>query len=411
MQGSTDRNDVQTRQYDLIGHYKNILKAGEAGGGNEGVESGEPDLSDPSIKGRLDATKATLYQIIKQHLGDNTMLYALADQIIVNADEALRIVRANDEEQMRQRPGVLASLETIVRTDGSRPSFMVRHGAVDLTTSPVGSWADMLNASAEFLSRAIACVGRVDVPGSEQGFEGTAFLIHENLVLTNRHVLQAAADCQADGTWKFKPDTAIDFGHEFRVDASSTRRALQRVVFSGAQPIKMSGPVDHTKLDLALIELEPTAAAAKPRVVLAVDKAPDWAEPKQVLFTIGYPANPGFGIFPPSLLEQLFQSTYGYKRLAPGLVMASQTTSSKWTREHDATTLGGNSGSILLVAGREHIAAGLHYGGRRAEPRTNWGHVLGLVLDETDGHSSMTLREHLLKYGVELIDRKGSGPL
>ena len=78
--------------------------------------------------------------------------------------------------------------------------------------------------------------------------------------------------------------------------------------------------------------------------------------------------------------------------------------------KNDATTLGGNSGSVVLVAGREHIAAGLHYGGRGGEPRENWGHILGLVLDEPDASAPpTTLREQLKKFGVTLLDRHGGG--
>ncbi|MBO0720270.1 MAG: hypothetical protein J2P41_05575, partial [Blastocatellia bacterium] len=135
------------------------------------------------------------------------------------------------------------------------------------------------------------------------------------------------------------------------------------------------------------------------------DKAPDWAEPQQTIFIVGYPGNPGYSPYTPTLLESLFQSTFGYKRLAPGLVIPSQVAVSEWTVTHDATTLGGNSGSIVLVAGREHIAAGLHYGGRR-DPSENWGHILGLVMNQTDGHSAKTLQQYFEEFGVDLVDRK-----
>src|SRR5262249_32635808 len=117
----------------------------------------------------------------------------------------------------------------------------------------------------------------------------------------------------------------------------------------------------------------------------------------------------GFGAEAPSLLELLFKSTYGCKRLAPGLVttVAESLAASPhaWALGHDATTLGGNSGSVVLVVGRERIAAGLHYGGRRSDPRENWCHVLGRTLDQTDGRSKKTLREHFGEWGVGLEDR------
>jgi hypothetical protein len=88
--------------------------------------------------------------------------------------------------------------------------------------------------------------------------------------------------------------------------------------------------------------------------------------------------------------------------------MTSQQSVHTWTLAHDTTTLGGNSGSVVLVKGREHAAAGLHYGGRWAEPRENWGHVLAAVLDTPGLGSDKTLREHFAEWGVVPVDRFNS---
>lgn len=257
------------------------------------------------------------------------------------------------------------------------------------------------------------------------GFVGTGFLIHENFILTNRHVLQMAARQDPDGKWKFHAEAAIDFAHEFRATESKNRRALKRVVFCGPDEIVFNVPVDHRKLDLALIELEPATANNRPNKVLAIDKAPDWADPDISVFTIGYPGRPLRDFYLPTLIEQLFQTTFGYKRLAPGLVMPSGTNVQPWTFSYDSTTLGGNSGSVVLVAGRETAAAGLHYGGQNAQPRQNWGHILGKTLEqsveETNGNPTAeassaeadeeseaarrALIDLLEELGVILIDR------
>jgi hypothetical protein len=411
MQTPTDARNHLNASRDLTEHYKKILKSGEGtASGVEGVSDGgdgEPDLSEGGIRDRLDATQAELRRIVDEQLGGRRELHELAERITASASEALRALRDEDEEHLRKRPDLLDSLEAVVRTDGSRPSFMIRDGEVDKTSSPLGSWEGTLDASVGMLRDAVSCVGRIDIPSAEQGFEGTGFLIQDNLIATNRHVLQAVARLGGDGNWTFNEGVTIDFGHEFRARDSIGRRALRRVVFAGSKRILGGGPVDHTKLDLALVELEPTAPENLPRAPLALDVAGDWADPDITVYTLGYPANPGVEAYTPTLLEQLFQMTFGYKRLAPGKIMRPQESVHTWTMAHDATTLGGNSGSVILVVGREHAAAGLHYGGRRSEPRENWGFVLGRVLEETDGRSDVTLRQCLKGHGVQLIDRVG----
>ncbi|QDK78541.1 hypothetical protein EXU85_07925 [Spirosoma sp. KCTC 42546] len=392
---------------DLLVHYKRLLLAREnqaRSTESAGGDSVNPDLSNPAIRDRLDQTAADWNQIIKEHLGDKPRLRRIVNQIVANADEALRVVENNDVEKVLQKPEILQNLESIVRTDGSRPSFMIRQGKVDKSTSPLGDWGATLDGSADSLKDAIACVGRINLPGSPGGFIGTGFLIQANLILTNRHVLQDIARQQPNGDWVFRSGAGIDFGMEFRGLGSVNPRTFKRVVFTGSQEIDPNF-IDHTKLDLALIELDPVGADHIPRHILGVDVAPDWPDSLPTLFTIGYPANDPR--VPPTLLEELFKSTFGCKRLAPGLLMPLPASAlpTPFRVGHDATTLGGNSGSVVLVAGREHLSAGLHYAGKSMEPRINSAHVLGRVLAQTDGRSSKTLLEHLTDFEVKLVDR------
>ncbi|HZN33966.1 MAG TPA: trypsin-like peptidase domain-containing protein [Pirellulaceae bacterium] len=399
-------------------HYRRLLQARErppialegAGGGLESLEvATDADLSDAAIKDRLSQAGSSLSQFVRKELGGDPRLQSIVDEIVRQGDAALRALR-DDESQLDRNPQLMAGLEAIARTDGSRPSFLIRDGQVDPASSPIGAWADRLAEREESLRQAIACVGRVNL-GIEH--RGTGFLIQENLIVTNRHVLQEIADPSGNGTWTFRPPGAwIDFGHEHRGRASVNRRALARVIFAGKLPISRFS-MDHGRLDLALIELGPGDPAAAPQRVLSVLAMPAWDQPQTAIFAVGYPGAPPRHAYPATLLEQLFQSTFGHKRLAPGELLPRESTYSDWTLGHDATTLGGNSGSALLVVGNEMVAAGLHYGGLPQvgpQPGTNWGHVLGLVLGQTDGVRSQTLGEILRQRGVEVLDGGNSAP-
>lgn len=391
----------------LAGHYRRLLAARDAHQGAESMyesigpeKTSGPDLSDGGIRERLETSREALNRVVERYLDNDASLKPIVEQIIALGSEGLRMVGGDDPEALLRNPLAIDGLEAIVRLDGSRPTFLVRDGEIDLASSPVGGWKEALEINADALRKAIASVGRIDVPGAFLGFKGTGFLIHRDLVLTNRHVLQASAKQDDQGRWHFLPNAAIDFGHEYLGRETVDRRRLKEVVFHGPRAIENG--IDHTKLDLALIELEPTSDESAPRNVFSLGMPPSWARPQEVVVTIGYPGPPPEGFYPPTLLEQLFQKTFGYKRLAPGEVMTRPPGLAGWTLAHDATTLGGNSGSIVLRLGCEGAAAGIHYGGRAVDPRQNWGHVLGSVLEETDGKSPRTLREVLASHGVPM---------
>jgi hypothetical protein len=388
---------------DRVGHYNRLLQAREVSP-LEAAPGGPPDLSNAAINERVVDTGAELHQIVTDELGDRQELHDIVDEIVAGGGEALRVLRDGDEERLQASPALVQNLEVIVRTDGSRPSFLVRDDAVAQTTSPLGSWGPTLDGEAENLRQAIACVGRIDDPSSLVGFWGTGFLVQNDLIITNRHVLQVVAT-ENNGTWTINDGAKIDFGHEHRGRENVRPRALKQILFTGAKPIDPHA-LDHTKLDLALIELEPADGEETP-TPLKVELAEDWANPDLTMFTIGYPAQPALGAEAVSLLEQLFRSTFGFKRLAPGLVMQPDPSLAPWTVEHDATTLGGNSGSVVVVMGREGVAAGLHYGGTRGDPRANWGHIIGKALDTAGAGSDQTLRQIFVDRGVEMIDSLG----
>lgn len=388
-----------------LGRMRRRLAAGSmADGGLESTGEQKLDLTDVEIDARIEQTRADLDRVMKALDGDAELL-AKADAFLANDGVAAVKALRTDVEPTKRRQ-ILDSLEVIARTDGSRPSFVIRDDMIVRESSPLGTWGALLNTSEAtgHLTRAIRCVGRVDTGPNVTDAVGTATLIQDNLIMTNRHVLQTFGK-RVDGKWQFSRDTFVDFGREFRGRESLNRRRITGVTFAADPEISFVNPVDHRKVDLVLLELEPTDEDTGQQP-LAVALDDDWADPGAQVWLVGYPGRPkDFEVDPPTLFEQLFSMTFGKKRLAPGEVEVSRIAENGPAMAHDTTTLGGNSGSALLVIGQENSAAGIHYGGSSLAPRENWGHVIGKLLDTPDAVTGHSLSKIFVDRGVATTKR------
>jgi S1-C subfamily serine protease len=209
----------------------------------------------------------------------------------------------------------MAALELAIRL--MRPAPLVQDGAPaklsDQALQSFSSWAPFL-AKAPSLT---AAVGRID--SLRMGRQiGTGFLVAPNLVVTNRHVL----DALSFGTMVLdKGQAQILFGMEFGGFADT--KAILRV--AGV----------HDSADLSLLEIEPPDG----RAPLAFGDGPTVGD--QVV-AVGYPANDPFRN--PFFVPLLFGDKFGVQRAAPGEVSELGPESVY----HDCSTLGGNSGSPLV---------------------------------------------------------------
>ena len=81
----------------------------------------------------------------------------------------------------------------------------------------------------------------------------------------------------------------------------------------------------------------------------------------------------------PDLFAKLFAGVKSFKRLAPGVIMTAPGETPcdprDWILTHDASTLGGNSGSALAdLDANGQTLLGLHFAGQHA--RQNWAYAL-----------------------------------
>jgi V8-like Glu-specific endopeptidase len=244
--------------------------------------------------------------------------------------------------------------ETIVR-DG-RPAFpiknntIVEEGVIEVASKTV---VDRLRDAAPRLAPIIPLVGRIDVENFAGGakFLGTGWLIDSGLVVTNRHVAELVARWEGS-RYRFRPGFAgrelrvsLDYRHEKDID---TREAVDVVEVLWIEE-------NEREADIAFLKVTESGTDRRQGIPLAASDA----RPNAHVAVIGYPARADRETIPDQArMDRIYGGTYDVKRVAPGQI---QSPSDRWAT-HDCTTLGGNSGSVVvdLTTGE---AVGLHFAG------------------------------------------------
>lgn len=232
-------------------------------------------------------------------------------------------------------------LEAIINLT-ARPAIRLENGTF---ADPAPPWADLGSFRAAIADTA-ARVGRVEVSGNPLlPFAGTAFLVAENLVMTNRHVAHTFAD-SAGGPWVFEPGMGAGVCWAEDPDADgSAEVAVTRV--AGV----------HPRFDLALLELDP-GSATLPSPVTVAGAAPATGSEVRI-YALGYPAlDPRNGA---EAMRTIFGDVYNVKRLQPGQIMSVGAEPGVF--HHDCSTLGGNSGSCVVDLATNRVL-GLHFSGK-----------------------------------------------
>ena len=242
------------------------------------------------------------------------------------------------------------ALETIVLTVG-RPVLPILENETVIAFNEVESefWRKKLSSASEFITHACKAVGRIELKNhATYDWVGTGWVVYEGIVVTNRHVAEVFAR-EKNGSLTFRPglggneiSASVDFLKEFNNPRTEVVN-IDKILFLADQ----DGP------DIALLKLEVTAKP-HPRPILLADKVfPIGSE----IAAIGYPAKDS-RIPDQKLMEKIFGDVFDRKRLAPGTITGFTDNEV----HHDCSTLGGNSGSVLMDLHTGH-AVGLHFAG------------------------------------------------
>lgn len=265
--------------------------------------------------------------------------------------------------------------------------------SIDISDPELGRFAGLLAlAQPDLENGPLQAVGRIDGDGIHLG---TGFVVGPGLVMTNRHVLEEFASplprADKPKRWQMVRATTIDFSPSGNDPAQ--KFVVEAVAFAGPEQIQRL-PISFAKLDMALLRVQAVngAGMALPKPY-RVNQDAGWRGADANLFVVGFPAPPGAvprdekGALRHDVIERLreiFGLNYRRKYFSPGLAQAG---SQAWVFNHDATTLGGNSGSVVGALSGDLPAVGLHFAGDWL--RANHAHDLAVVRTQAPGFAAL----------------------
>ena len=231
-----------------------------------------------------------------------------------------------------------------------RPVLLVKNNTFEVP--PSDEWRTRLFPTKSKIERAIKSVGRIELM-EHPSFDwvGTGWMVADNVVVTNRHVAMLFAERKGKRfAFSLNPEGSlirarIDFKEEYKQNA---------VFEAGFEKVLFIEELGGSRPDMAVLQLEKHGRLPPPIPLSTRRRARG-----EFVAVIGYPARDDRNDF--DAMVKVFGDIYEVKRLAPGTVTGFGESDFVFT--HDCSTLGGNSGSVVIdIATGE--AVGLHFGGR-----------------------------------------------
>ena len=209
-------------------------------------------------------------------------------------------------------------------------------------------WKDRLQRAKGVIKSAAVAVGRIDLENAGLDWVGTGWLVHDEIIVTNRHVANEFVVKKGQG-FSFKMGLGAQVGAsvDFLQEIDNPEKLEFRLVrVLHVEP--SGGP------DIAFFQVERESGDLKLATPIRLAAAPLLTENVAL---IGFPAYDS-RIPDKELMDDLFGKIYDKKRLAPGAITRVEAI----RLFHNCTSAGGNSGSALidLTSGE---AVGLHFSG------------------------------------------------
>lgn len=306
-------------------------------------------LADPKLRAEIDALMESGRSLPRANAGSVTrsMLKSVIHESSGFKDDFDPAVFADLTDQRPWSEAVILEY--------TRPVLLIKNNRFDLPSS--AEMSRRLLSYRPTIERSIPAVGRIELLNHPKlRYGGTGWVVAEGIIATNRHVAEEFAyrkNGQILFTETFQGDTiqaSIDFAEEIDSDptAHSHEVVVEEVVFMPDKDPKLP--------DIALLRLRSHGTLPAP-IPLQTTGLRDRLD----IAVIGYPAKDFRGVENSEAARRIFGDVYDVKRLSPGQVMI--TNDQDWFFTHDATTLGGNSGSVIIDMSTG-AAVGMHFLGK-----------------------------------------------
>ena len=245
-----------------------------------------------------------------------------------------------------------AVTEAVVR-DFMRPVCFVRRGRLQLPRSR--TWRSRLLPVRARLEAAIPSVGRIEFTGHpSRRWGGTGWVVDDRVVVTNRHVAELFVE-RRGRRWQPKVEDLDGRPYEARLDFREEYRQAARLepLEIAVESVFFVAPSQGP--DLAFLRMATSTELPPPLPVLDGDLADDAS-----IAVIGYPGKDPDAVPSAEVERRIFRGIFDVKRVSPGQILISDP--DRWYFTHDATTLGGSSGSAVVDL-ETGAVAGVHFRG------------------------------------------------
>lgn len=235
-----------------------------------------------------------------------------------------------------------------------RPALLIRNNKLQMPDSV--EIRSRIQPFIKKIEHVIPSVGRIEFSNAGKKYGGTGWLISEDTIITNRHVASIVAKKKGEAfvfkknALGYSMEALIDFKEEYAGDNVTKPQfevILEKVIY-------MTNDV-KSQPDIAFLKIKKNNKLPDP--ILVSDQR---VVEKQFVSVIGYPAYDPSAIISTIAARDVFNNIFEVKRCSPGEIL--ENVQDAWYFYHDCTTLGGNSGSVV-IDNQTGVAVGLHFMG------------------------------------------------